>query len=55
MKCSQENCDKDATLQHDHNGELIFACEEHWQKYKSVMEAIGSFIPTAYPIGTVSK
>lgn len=55
MKCDNEKCENEATIQFDHVGKLTHYCESDWQRYKQIMDAMGSFIPTAYPIGTVSK
>jgi len=55
MKCKNEKCGKEATLQFDHNGELIYYCDGCFEAWKVVMDAIGSFVPTAYPVGTKPK
>ena len=54
-KCQNEKCPNDATLQVDHVGTLVLYCENCWGKYKRIMEAIGSPVGTAYPVGTLSK
>ena len=51
INCNQKNCDKDATVQFDHCGKLSFDCDEHWQAYKNIMNAMGSPIPVCYPVG----
>ncbi len=50
-KCSQKNCDEDATIQFDHCGTLKKSCDNHWQAYKNIMNAMGSPIPVCYPVG----
>lgn len=51
-KCSQQDCNEDATCQYDHSGQLMFGCEAHWEWFCNIMEAMGTPIPTKYPIGT---
>lgn len=52
MKCNNERCQKDAVLQCDHNGKLIFYCENCFAEFVAILLSIGSFAPTPYPIGT---
>lgn len=54
-QCSQEKCDKDATVQFDHCGNLQHSCDEHWEGYKIIMDAMGSPVPVCYPEGTPTK
>lgn len=54
-KCNNKNCEEEATVQIDHSGELVFYCDKDWLKYQNIMNAMGAFIPTAYPVGTVTK
>jgi len=51
-KCTNEKCEEEAVLQFDHCGKLTCYCELDWQKYKSIMNAMGAPIPITYPIGT---
>ena len=55
MNCVNKECNNDATLQFDHNGELVFYCDVCYRKWRMIMEAMGAFTPTAYPIGTDPK
>jgi len=54
-KCSQGKCDKDSTVQFDHGGKLHHSCDEHWEAYKIIMDAMGSPIPVCYTEGTETK
>jgi len=54
-ECNNEKCKNEATLQFDHNGKLTLYCDFCFDRICAVFEAMGSFKPIAYPIGTETK
>jgi len=50
--CDNKTCFNEAILQFDHNGELVFYCQGCYDWFCHIMKSMGSFEPTAYPIGT---
>jgi len=50
--CDNKTCFNEAILQFDHNGELVFYCQGCFDWFCHIMKSMGSFEPTAYPVGT---